>query len=57
MLPRLTEMQAKYPVIGDVRGRGAMLAVELVQARHDHEPNTEEIAAVSSTATPRACWC
>jgi 4-aminobutyrate aminotransferase/(S)-3-amino-2-methylpropionate transaminase len=46
MLPRLTEMQAKYPVIGDVRGRGAMLAVELVQPGTT-EPNTEVVAAVT----------
>ncbi len=31
MLPRLNELKAKYPVIGDVRGRGAMLALEFVE--------------------------
>ncbi len=30
MLPRLRSMAAAHPVIGDVRGRGAMVAIELV---------------------------
>ena len=45
MLPRLAEMQAKYPIIGDIRGRGAMLAVELVEPG-TLEPATDQIAAV-----------
>src|SRR3954449_9713966 len=28
MLPRLRDMQTRYPIMGDVRGRGAMLALE-----------------------------
>jgi 4-aminobutyrate aminotransferase / (S)-3-amino-2-methylpropionate transaminase / 5-aminovalerate transaminase len=31
MLPRLRAMQERFPVIGDVRGRGAMIAIELVE--------------------------
>lgn len=28
---RLNELKAKYPVVGDVRGRGAMMAIEFVE--------------------------
>jgi 4-aminobutyrate aminotransferase/(S)-3-amino-2-methylpropionate transaminase len=45
MLPRLHEMQTRYPVMGDIRGRGAMIAVELVQPG-TLEPATDELAAV-----------
>jgi 4-aminobutyrate aminotransferase/(S)-3-amino-2-methylpropionate transaminase len=31
MLPRLKALQERFPVIGDVRGRGAMIAIELVE--------------------------
>ena len=33
MLPRLCALQSTYDVIGDVRGRGAMIAIELVDPR------------------------
>ncbi|MEY4000768.1 MAG: hypothetical protein RLZZ626_1123 [Actinomycetota bacterium] len=32
LLPRLKAMQAKYDIIGDVRGRGAMIAIEFVES-------------------------
>ena len=41
MLGRLRELAERYPVIGDVRGRGAMLAIELVQ------PGTTDAAAAT----------
>jgi len=31
LLTRLNELKAKYPVIGDIRGRGAMIAVEFIE--------------------------
>ena len=46
LLPALREMQSKYPVIGDVRGRGAMLAVELTRPG-TLEPDTDATAAVA----------
>jgi 4-aminobutyrate aminotransferase/(S)-3-amino-2-methylpropionate transaminase len=45
MTARLRQMQTRYPVIGDVRGRGAMIAVELVQPG-TLDPALDTIAAV-----------
>ena len=42
---RLTEMKNKYSVIGEVRGRGAMQAIELVKPG-SKEPNSEAMAKV-----------
>lgn len=47
MKPRLKEMAEKFHVIGDVRGRGAMLALELVKDRDTKEPNPEATAALA----------
>jgi 4-aminobutyrate aminotransferase / (S)-3-amino-2-methylpropionate transaminase / 5-aminovalerate transaminase len=49
-LPRLRTLAAKYPEIGDVRGRGAMLAVELVSDNTSKTPN-----ATLTTAVNKAC--
>jgi 4-aminobutyrate aminotransferase/(S)-3-amino-2-methylpropionate transaminase len=38
--------QGKYPLIGDVRGLGAMVAMELVKDRASKEPAREETAAI-----------
>ncbi|MFM8620889.1 MAG: 4-aminobutyrate--2-oxoglutarate transaminase [Candidatus Nanopelagicaceae bacterium] len=45
MVSALTEMQKKYPVIGEIRGRGAMVAIELVQPG-SKEPNGEVLGKV-----------
>lgn len=49
-LPRLHELAKKYPQIGDIRGRGAMLAVELVS-----EPGTKDPDAALAAAVNQAC--
>ncbi|MER7583036.1 4-aminobutyrate--2-oxoglutarate transaminase [Kitasatospora sp. NPDC097691] len=46
MLGRLRAMQEKFDVIGEVRGRGAMIAVELVKPG-SKEPNPEVTAAIA----------
>ncbi len=49
MLPRLRKLAAQYPVIGDVRGRGAMVAVELVR------PGTLEPDAAAASKIAKTC--
>ena len=49
MLGRLHQMQAEDNRIGDVRGRGAMIAVELVQ-RDTTDPDSGLAAAVATAA-------
>ncbi|GAB3489287.1 4-aminobutyrate--2-oxoglutarate transaminase [Nocardiopsis coralliicola] len=46
MLGRLNALAAKYDIIGDVRGRGAMVAIELVAGAGDTTPNTGDLGAV-----------
>ena len=43
---KVTELQAKYPVIGDVRGRGAMIAIEFVEPG-TLNPNKPAVDAVA----------
>jgi 4-aminobutyrate aminotransferase/(S)-3-amino-2-methylpropionate transaminase len=47
--PRLEAMKAKYPVIGDVRGRGAMQAIEFVEPG-TMNPNSKAVELVSKHA-------
>ena len=46
---RLAQMKSKYPVIGDVRGRGAMQAIEFVEPG-TLNPNSKAVEAVSKYA-------
>ncbi|MGI3224276.1 4-aminobutyrate--2-oxoglutarate transaminase [Streptomyces sp. GTA36] len=47
MKPRLAAMRDRFDVVGDVRGRGAMLAIELVKDRTTKEPNPHAAAALA----------
>ncbi|MEY2634822.1 MAG: 4-aminobutyrate aminotransferase [Actinomycetota bacterium] len=49
MLPRLKAMAEKFNVIGDVRGRGAMIAIELIK------PGTKEANSELTGALAKAC--
>ncbi|MER7674520.1 4-aminobutyrate--2-oxoglutarate transaminase [Kitasatospora sp. NPDC058162] len=49
MLGRLRAMQEKFDIIGEVRGRGAMVAVELVK------PGGKEANAEATAAIAKAC--
>ena len=46
LLVRLKDLQEKHMAIGDVRGRGLMLAIEMVKDRKTKEPDRETTAAV-----------
>ena len=48
LLDRLRDMAARHPVIGDIRGRGAMIALEFVR------PGTKEPAADVCAAVAKA---
>ena len=48
MTPRLQQLSDKYESIGDLRGRGAMLAIELVTDRDSRMPDPARTAAVSA---------
>jgi alanine-glyoxylate transaminase/(R)-3-amino-2-methylpropionate-pyruvate transaminase len=50
LLGGLRRLQEKHNVIGDVRGKGLMLGIELVKDRATKQPGREEAAQVLETA-------
>ncbi|MBU0624066.1 MAG: aspartate aminotransferase family protein [Candidatus Thermoplasmatota archaeon] len=47
---RLKEMQSRFPIIGDIRGMGAMMAMELVSDPKSKTPAAKETKAVRVAA-------
>ncbi len=45
-IDRLNEMKQRQKVIGDIRGRGFLIGIELVKSREDKEPATELVEDV-----------
>jgi len=50
MMERLNEMKAKHPLIGEIRGKGMFLGVELVKDKKTKEPAVEEAERVVTLA-------
>jgi 4-aminobutyrate aminotransferase/(S)-3-amino-2-methylpropionate transaminase len=50
---RLDAMREQFPIIGDVRGLGAMLALELVRDRTTREPAAELASRLAKRASER----
>jgi 4-aminobutyrate aminotransferase/(S)-3-amino-2-methylpropionate transaminase len=52
-IERFLDLQRQYPMIGDVRGQGGMLAMEIVKDRTTREPDAQAVADILAAAHQR----
>ena len=57
LIARLRDLEQRYEVIGDVRGKGLMLAIELVKDRRSKEPDPETTARVFEETRHQGLVC
>ena len=50
LLARLRDLEQRYPIIGEVRGKGLMLAIEMVEDRKSRSPAPEATAEIFERA-------
>lgn len=50
---RFLAMKKKYPCIGDVRGLGAMQAIEFVKLNDPHQPDSELVSSLTTNCLKR----
>lgn len=53
---RFLELQEKYKIIGEVRGMGLMLGIELVKDRKTKEPTAEQMAELMDLCKDRGLF-
>ena len=53
LMKRLKEMQQKYPIIGEVRGKGLMIGVEFVKDKESKEPASDELLEIMNKCFKR----
>jgi 4-aminobutyrate aminotransferase len=57
MLRRLEELVEKYPILGEVRGKGLLIGLEVVKDRETKEPNPEGAMQIALKSWRRGVLC
>ena len=53
VMERMIDLQKRFPMIGDVRGQGGMLAMEIVKDRTTKEPDAQSVNDILAAAHQR----